>query len=410
MTQFPSPADSSDRDTDRLITDGPGGGEGQGGPGEWKTSNFWTLAFYQQFFDVDTTDVRNRIMYSMVPVPGKSFLQHHIRPRPDLYGPFWICVTLVFSIAISGNLADFLQKSVDPEQSIKWHYDFHKVRLLSHHKTVSTFLLKVTLAATAVFSYAGLLPAGLYGFLWWASSGAGAATLTFLELVCLYGYSLAIYIPVSILWLIQVKHRVMSGPSHYLSYQVSWWQWICVLAGAGLSGYVLFLPIWPAVRDQAAKSAVIVMAVVIALHLLLACGFMLYFFHVPPVAGGGGGDNTTHTVVTVAAPVDDKVLEENQKAEESNPKDTEIVKDDAEKAADGEEKSEEKRSNKPGAASEANDVMEEKVENKAVDVEDPSAAEVIEQANSAEIEESVVPGDDTDKDTGEVKSEDTKTV
>jgi len=378
LTQFPSPADSSDRDTDRLITDGPGGGEGQGGPGEWKTSNFWTLAFYQQFFDVDTTDVRNRIMYSMVPVPGKSFLQHHIRPRPDLYGPFWICVTLVFSIAISGNLADFLQKSVDPEQSIKWHYDFHKV----------------TLAATAVFSYAGLLPAGLYGFLWWASSGAGAATLTFLELVCLYGYSLAIYIPVSILWLIQV----------------SWWQWICVLAGAGLSGYVLFLPIWPAVRDQAAKSAVIVMAVVIALHLLLACGFMLYFFHVPPVAGGGGGDNTTHTVVTVAAPVDDKVLEENQKAEESNPKDTEIVKDDAEKAADGEEKSEEKRSNKPGAASEANDVMEEKVENKAVDVEDPSAAEVIEQANSAEIEESVVPVDDTDKDTGEVKSEDTKTV
>ena len=63
----------------------------------------------------------------MVPVPGKSFLQHHIRPKPDLYGPFWICCTLVFSIAISGNLADFLQKSVDPEQSIKWHYDFHKV-------------------------------------------------------------------------------------------------------------------------------------------------------------------------------------------------------------------------------------------------------------------------------------------
>ena len=128
----------------------------------------------------------------MVPVPGKSFLQHHIRPKPDLYGPFWICCTLVFSIAISGNLADFLQKSVDPEQSIKWHYDFHKV----------------TLAATAVFSYAGLVPASLYGFLWWSSSGLGTATLSFLELVCLYGYSLAIYIPVSLLWLIQVGSRL----------------------------------------------------------------------------------------------------------------------------------------------------------------------------------------------------------
>ena len=178
-------------------------------------------------------------MYSMVPVPGKSFLQHHIRPRPDLYGPFWICVTLVFSIAISGNLADFLQKSVDPEQSIKWHYDFHKVRLLSHHKTVSTILLKVTLAATAVFSYAGLLPAGLYGFLWWASSGAGAATLTFLELVCLYGYSLAIYIPVSILWLIQVQPFIWHRSCQVLltvcptrcpggSGSVSWLELVCL--------------------------------------------------------------------------------------------------------------------------------------------------------------------------------------
>jgi hypothetical protein len=65
-------------------------------------------------------------MYSMVPLPGKSFLEHHIRPRPDLYGPFWVCVTLVFSIAISGNVADFLQKSVALDDH-NWHYDFHKV-------------------------------------------------------------------------------------------------------------------------------------------------------------------------------------------------------------------------------------------------------------------------------------------
>jgi len=337
LTQFPNP--SPDQDTDRLIT---GDGEGQGGPGEWKTSNFWTLAFYQQFFDVDTTDVKNRLLYSMVPVPGKSFLQHHIRPRPDLYGPFWICCTLVFSIAISGNLADFLQKSVDPEQGMKWHYDFHKV----------------TLAATAVFSYAGLVPASLYGFLWWSSSGAGAATLSFLELVCLYGYSLAIYIPVSLLWLVQV----------------SWWQWLCVLAGAGLSGYVLFLPIWPAVRDQAAKSAVIVMAIVLALHLLLACGFMLYFFHVPAVAGSGS-HNTTQAVVTVDPALDEKVLENNKASEESAIKDAEKVKDDADKAAlvdNTEGKSEEKRSNKPAVASEENDnAVEDNVKkNEEVGVED----------------------------------------
>ena len=33
--------------------------------------------------------------------------------------------------------------------------------------------IQVSLAATAVFSYASILPASLYGFLWWAG-GAGA--------------------------------------------------------------------------------------------------------------------------------------------------------------------------------------------------------------------------------------------
>jgi len=242
LTEFP---DAGDLDTDRLI-------EGEGGGSETSyTSNFWTLAFYQQFFDVDTVDVKNRVIYSMVPIPGKSFLQHYIRPKPDLYGPIWICLTLVFSIAITGNLSDYLASATDKEGP-NWHYDFHKV----------------TLAATAVFSYATLLPAGLSGFLWWMGSGAGSASLTFLELLSLYGYSLAIYVPVSLLWLIQV----------------SWVQWLLVLAGAGLSGAVLFMTVWPAIRDQAAKSAAIVMCVLLALHLLLACGFMLYFFHHDSVA------------------------------------------------------------------------------------------------------------------------------
>jgi len=279
MTEFPamvSPdSPSSSRDTARLVDD-----EGR----EGTSSNFWSLTFYQQLFDIDTVDVRNRLMYSMLPVPGKSFLQHHIRPRPDLYGPFWVCVTLVFSIAISGNVADFLQKSVAMDDH-KWHYDFHKV----------------SLAATAVFSYASILPASLYGFLWWAGgAGASGAALSFLELVCLYGYSLSIYVPVSILWLIQV----------------SWWQWLCVLLGAGLSGAVLFTPLWPAVRDGASKGAWVVMGIVLCLHLLLACGFMLYFFHVPPTSGGAAGSNNVTEVVTKVQQQEGGAVQEQEVSKE----------------------------------------------------------------------------------------------
>ena len=43
--------------------------------------------------------------------------------------------------------------------------------------------------------------------------------------------------------------------------------------------YSTSVQVWPAVREHAAKTAVIVMAVILSLHFLLATGFMLYFFH-----------------------------------------------------------------------------------------------------------------------------------
>lgn len=70
------------------------------------------MEFYQQFFDVDTDDVIKRLLWSVTPRPGGStenFFKNKIRGKPDLYGPFWICVTLIFSVAISGNVASYLQ-------------------------------------------------------------------------------------------------------------------------------------------------------------------------------------------------------------------------------------------------------------------------------------------------------------
>jgi len=319
LTQFPAPdSPGSTRDTDRLIGDDDSTGSGV------FNSNFWTLAFYQQFFDVDTDTVKTRLMYSMIPVPGKSFLEHHIRPKPDLYGPFWICVTLVFSIAISGNLADYLQTSLDEDATNSWHYDFHKV----------------SLAATAVFSYAALLPSCLYGFLWWCGAGAGAVSLSFLELICLYGYSLAIYIPVSLLWLIQ-------NP---------WWQWLCVLAGAGLSGAVLFIPIWPAVRHNAARSAALVMVVILGLHLVLACGFMLYFFQVAAVSPPVNSNSTVAPNVVlpklsgVGSNIDNlkEIPEIKEPKAEGHSEDNDVPAADKGIDESSEGSKEEKRSNDPG--------------------------------------------------------------
>ena len=53
----------------------------------------------------------------------------------------------------------------------------------------------VTFAAVAIFSYAFLVPTALWGVFLWRKSNAG---YSFLEILCVYGYSLFIYIPISV--------------------------------------------------------------------------------------------------------------------------------------------------------------------------------------------------------------------
>uniref|UniRef100_A0A3P9HIX3 Protein YIPF n=1 Tax=Oryzias latipes TaxID=8090 RepID=A0A3P9HIX3_ORYLA len=214
------------------------GGQKQGG-------GFWTFEYYQSFFNVDTMQVLERVRGAVMPVPGRSFLKHHVRTGPDLYGPFWICVTLVFSMAISGNVSTFLSQTGNPE----YHYrpQFHRV----------------TIAAAVIFMYAWLVPVALWAFLTWRRGAERQiGGYSFLETVCVYGYSLFIYIPTSVLWSIPVQ----------------WLQWVLVLVSMGVSGSVLVLTFWPVVRDDTKVMAAATLATILVLHTLLAVGCKLYFF------------------------------------------------------------------------------------------------------------------------------------
>ncbi|ELT94599.1 hypothetical protein CAPTEDRAFT_178563 [Capitella teleta] len=233
FTDFPNPDDSDDeQDRSNLLLQGVK-----------KSPSFWTFDYYQSFFDVDTHQVLKRILGSMVPNPKVNYLDHTIRPNPDLYGPFWICTTLIFTTAIAGNLANYFAFA---GKDYEWIYDFHKV----------------SFAATAVFLYWWLVPTGLYTLFWWRGSQAG---VSFTEILCVYGYSLAIYVPISILWVIPVD----------------WLRWLLVMAGMVLSGSVLVLTFWSAIKHDDVKVAYPCMAAIVLLHGLLAVGFVLYFFHVP---------------------------------------------------------------------------------------------------------------------------------
>nr|CAG4642004.1 EOG090X0CJ3 [Eurycercus lamellatus] len=227
-------------------------------------------AYYQRFFDVDTSQVKERLLWSFLPRPSRDTLTNFIRPTPDLYGPFWVCVTLVFCIAIMGNVADYMQSGGEGQH---WRYDFRKV----------------SISASTVFSYALLVPLILWAFLWWRrkqiqtqEEDQQEAQLGLMEMISLYGYSLAIYIPISILWAIPYP----------------WIQWTLVIVGAALSGSVLVLSLWKPLSSNQKGLAVILLAVVVTLHFLMAAGLQLYFFRysndvtVVAVSSSSGGSSS----------------------------------------------------------------------------------------------------------------------
>lgn len=48
--------------------------------------SFWSFEFYKQLFDVNTQQITDRIVNSMVPRSGQNFLETFIKPKADLYG------------------------------------------------------------------------------------------------------------------------------------------------------------------------------------------------------------------------------------------------------------------------------------------------------------------------------------
>jgi protein YIPF1/2 len=87
------------------------------------TYSFFQIEYYQQYFNVTSKDVMKRVLGSMVPRLNSNYLLNEIKPNPDLYGPFWIAITLIFTTAIMGNIVSFFQNFGQP---YTWTTDFHK--------------------------------------------------------------------------------------------------------------------------------------------------------------------------------------------------------------------------------------------------------------------------------------------
>ena len=112
----------------------------------------WSLPFYAQFFDVDTSSVLSRCLAALYP---RSPFLDTLEGNPDLYGPFWIATTVVFILFITGTISQYLAwKGAE-----HFAYDF---RLLSG-------------AAGLVYGYTLVVPVVLWGLLRWYGASTGSA-------------------------------------------------------------------------------------------------------------------------------------------------------------------------------------------------------------------------------------------
>ncbi|KAL3728274.1 hypothetical protein ACJRO7_032943 [Eucalyptus globulus] len=130
---------------------------------------WFSVASYKPYFDVDTSDVLERIKDSLFPFRG-SF-NEKTSSNPDLYGPFWICTTLIFVAASIGTFVTYVAHKLKKEQ---WNYDINLV----------------TWSAGLFYGYVTIVPLGLYVILKYFSAPSGL-----IQLLCLYGYSLFVFIP-----------------------------------------------------------------------------------------------------------------------------------------------------------------------------------------------------------------------
>ncbi|KAL5250794.1 hypothetical protein ACHWQZ_G016511 [Mnemiopsis leidyi] len=217
------------------------------------TSAFWSFQFYQQYFNVDDQMVLERLMFACIPTLNGSYLER-LKPLPDLYGPLWVCITLIFSTAISGNMADFFSSL---GKDTNWEYDFKKV----------------SIAGTVVFSYVTVVPALLSGFLWWRKSNA---PVKLADILSLYGYSMSLFVPVSLLLCINYE----------------WVRWILVVALVSASGGVLSLTMWKVLEEEPKQLALILTGILLALHVALILLFKVYFFTATESSSGGSASPT----------------------------------------------------------------------------------------------------------------------
>lgn len=241
-------------------------------PSSSPSSSMFSFSYYQQFFNVNTIQVLNRITNAMFPIFPPDYLygrNWHIVSdaddtrtynqgeddgpvvggvklslHPDLYGPFWICTTLWVTIGVMGNVMSRISyaRNHNGDSSGEWIFDF----------------VLVPVACATVYLYCFVFGAIVWGVMKWKF-----LPVTLTDTLCLYGYSMFVFELIALLCVV---------PS-------TAFQWIIVLLGGAWSASYLIANLWHMLKRNLTPQWFLgVVGTVIAGHLVLTLSLKLYFF------------------------------------------------------------------------------------------------------------------------------------
>ncbi|BFU26551.1 protein YIPF1, putative [Entamoeba histolytica HM-3:IMSS] len=129
---------------------------------EYKWYHFYKSEFYARWFNVDTTDVLKRMLWGLIPFFGNFFKQ--TEENPDLYGPLWIPLTVVFLAFFSGSLSSIIENA----------YDYKKLSIITG--TILLYIIFIPIILWGVCRFAFKIKNSLVSY------------------ICLFGYSYTIYL------------------------------------------------------------------------------------------------------------------------------------------------------------------------------------------------------------------------
>lgn len=149
-----------------------------------------TMDSYKIYFDIDADDIVRRMRGVFYTFYKPEHFRNNIMGStktnelkgPDLYGPFWITMTLIFFIGVTANLHGYVHRNEVDE----FDYD------INHLLHAASILVS--------FSF------GLPTILWMTTTCCMSMNaLQLVEWICLYGYSLVPYLPAVVLSVIPVS-------------------------------------------------------------------------------------------------------------------------------------------------------------------------------------------------------------